>query len=207
MAWFKSLGYGNSGGTTPPPRLWILNPDVSSAVFTDSNLYNSNRSSYVSYAYKVWNNDSASINQPHFSDKTTFNNISDQPVIYRSGYEIGTIFFFGKIPKNLYTKLYVECEVTSYSSGWKYVAINITSGFSLDSNCVPVSPIKCIKLASESMTPADINNQSGVVIHSTDSLLLSAQTVEIDISDVTDDFYISTSNCGRKLAIRSIYLE
>jgi hypothetical protein len=205
MAWFKSLGYGNSGGTTPPPRLWILNPDVSSAVYSSA-IYDQSRTSYVPYLYKIYHNSTKS--PPYFNRVTSFNGVNDQAVIYREGYDIGTIFFLQKIPKNIYTKLYVECEVLTYGiAEWIWAAIYATSDFSLNANDMPESILKTAILTASSKTSSEINNQPGVVINSVDNLLLDAQTVEIDISEITEDFYIASCNCDRILKIRSIYLE
>jgi hypothetical protein len=135
-------------------------------------------------------------------------NGSTLAVIQRGGYEVGGFFCSGKIPHGIYSKLYVYAQVTASSSG-SYIRAKmcLSSALSFTSSGTPDNVLKTITLVDASMTSSDINAQTGVTINSTDPALLSAQVVEVDISDLTQDFYIGFWNCDRILMIRSIYLE
>lgn len=187
----------------PPtlPRFWVLNPEpLNNSHFSEFN----KGKSYVAYSAST---NYSSADTPVCNGTTTFNGTT-QPVIYRTGKGIGTIYFLNKIPHGFYKKLFVECEITA--DGTSYINSRIilaNTDMILDENLMPENRIKEIFLVASNKTVEEINNQDGVTINSTDNLLLDAQTVEIDVSDINEDYYITVMNCDRKLAIRSIYLE
>lgn len=187
----------------PPalPRLWILNPEpLDNEHFSDFN-----KGGY--YAGCLCSTSFSGASSPVFGGSTTFDG-TNQRVIYRLGNGIGTFYFLNKIYHGFYKKLYIECELTADGTGYiNSRVILANTNMILDENGMPRDRLKTVFLVSDTMTPEEINNQEGVTINSTDNRLLSAQTVEIDVSDITDDYYVTVMNCDRKIAIRSIYLE
>lgn len=127
--------------------------------------------------------------------------------IYRTGYQIGGAIIYKIIKGGTYKKLYVNVQVTSYGTALPRASLTLSTVMSFASSGVPSTNIKEIILVDTSKTPTQINSQEGVVINSTNSGLLSAQVVEVDVSDIDEDFYVGFWNCDRNITIRSIYLE
>lgn len=183
-------------------RYYILDPEVSDALYSSSS--SSGMSAYIPYTAKIKTD--ASDGTPEMGAYTTFGG-SSKAVIRRVGYQIGSVFCGTKIKGGKYKKLYMECEVLSYSGSYYQAVVVLTSNKNVSSDAVPSDVIKTVYLASAYKTVEQINNQEGVVINSTNNLLLSAQTVEVDISNITQDFYFAFWNCDRTVQFRSIYLE
>lgn len=198
MAWFECTGGSNH---VEENKYWVLNPDVSDVMGSFSPTQNARY--FFPYVCKIHNNATRNMVT---SENITFDG-SSKACVYRDGYEIGCFFYGLKIPKHKYQKLYVECQVTASGTGWKQAHIVLTRDMSYTSDAVPSNTIKDIALVDDSMTASQINSQTGVIINSTDSTLLSAQTVEVDVSGIEEDFYIAFWNCDRRLALRRIYLE
>ena len=127
--------------------------------------------------------------------------------LFRGGQEIGGAKINIRIPSGIYQKLYVNVMVTAYETAQPLAYLQLSTSMSLSSNGLGDDVIKNIILVSWAKTTEQINGQSGVKINSTDPLLLSAQTVEIDISAITSDFYFGFWNKDRNIAIRSVYAE
>ena len=183
-------------------RYYILDPEVSEALYSSSS--SSGMSAYIPYTAKV--KADASGGTPEMGAYTTFGG-SYKAVIRRVGYQVGSVFCGSKIKGGKYKKLYMECEVLSYSGSWYQAVVVLTPTKTVSSDAIPTGAIKTIYLASADKTVEQINSQTGVVINSTNNLLLSAQTVEVDISNITQDFYFAFWNCDRTVQFRSIYLE
>lgn len=196
-------GYDEVTVNVPTNRLWLLNPDVSDGM-VDVSVTN-NFKYFVPFLCKINNNNSGG--NPNVGGRESFNGTS-QAVIYRNGVDIGGFYVCNKIPTGKYSKLYVYVEVTASSSGsFQHANIMITSSLTFDQYGRPNNTIKDVILASNSNTSEEINAQTGVTINSTDPLLLSAQVVEVDISGISQDFYVGFWNCDRNISIRSIYCE
>lgn len=188
------------------PRLWILNPDASQALYDC--LKNSDKYCYVPYVFRAASGRSAGTFK--VNGKSTFNGNSIC-CIQRNGTEVGGAIFAIKIPKRIYKKLYVEVEVTSATyTGWMKAYVSFCKSINMHTDGYPndVFPGTKVTLVDDAATSEVINSQPGVKINSTDPLLLSAQTVEIDIPNTVDqDFYVGFYNCDRTITFRSIYLE
>lgn len=195
-------------GHTWDSRLWILNPtDTDAAAAVSSQTQANYMSSFVSYISKINQDDLSNDSRPIMGRKQIFNG-SSQACAFRGGYQIGGVIFSQKVVGSRYKKLYIYVQVTAYGTGTfqrAYITLSDIMGFLSDGR--PSSIIKSVILVDSSKTPAEINSQTDVVISSTNSSLLSAQVVEIDISEINEDFYIGFWNCDRNIAIRSIYLE
>lgn len=199
MAWIRSKKKSSGGNT-----LWILNPTENSDLL--SGYSGKTLGSYVPYICKI--NTNPMQGYPDMATSTTFNGTTE-PVIYRGGYQVGGVIFPVKVPKDTYSTLYFECRVQPASSGsyrnaYVEIAQNLTD---LTSYGQVSNPLKSVMLVAYDHTSAEINSQTGVVIDSTSPTALSDQTVEIDISGLTDDFYVAFWNCDTEIYIRSIYLE
>ena len=122
----------------PPhlPRLWILNPEpLNNTHFSEF----TRGKSYVSYSAS---SNYSSGDSPVCNGSTTFDEIT-QPVIYREGKGIGTIYFLNKIQHGFYKKLFVECEITADGTGYINSRIILAgTDMALDENLMPVNRIK-----------------------------------------------------------------
>lgn len=194
-------------GDTGDKRFWILNPDESDAMANVSSQSQANYTgSFVPYLSKINNDDFANDAKPVMGRKQSFGG-SSLACIYRTGYQLGGVIIYKLIKGGTYKKLYVNVQVTSYGTSYPRASLTLSNQLSFSGTGVPSSNLKGITLVDTSKTPAQINSQEGVVINSTDSGLLSAQVVEVDVSAINEDFYVGFWNCDRNIAIRSIYLE
>lgn len=125
---------------------------------------------------------------------------------FRNGYGVTTNIILKKISAGAYRKLYVKAKVWMYGSGWRQAKVFLARSVAMSGN-QPSTAFKTIVLASQDYTSAQINAQTGVVINSTSNNELAYQTVEIDISDVNEDFYVGFWNCDLYMYITDIYLE
>lgn len=194
-------------GYTGDKRFWILNPDESDAMANVTSQSQANyTSSFVPYLSKINQDDFSNDAKPVMGRKQSFGG-SSLACIYRTGYQLGGAIIYKIIKGGTYKKLYVNVQVTSYGTSYPRASLTLSNQVSFSNTGVPSSNIKHIILADTSKTPAQINSQTGVTINSTDSGLLSAQVVEVDVSAINEDFYIGFWNCDRNITIRSIYLE
>lgn len=125
---------------------------------------------------------------------------------FRDGYGVTTNIILKKISAGSYRKLYVKARVWVYGSGWQQAKVFLARSVAMSNNR-PTTDFKTVILASQDYTSAQINAQTGVVINSTSNNELAYQTVEIDISDVNEDFYVGFWNCDLYMYITDIYLE
>lgn len=125
---------------------------------------------------------------------------------YRNGYGVTTNIILTKIGAGLYKKLCFKTRVWVYGSGWQQAKVFLARSVEMSGN-QPTTAFKTVVLASQDYTPEQINTQAGVVINSTANNQLAYQTVEIDISDVNEDFYVGFWNCDLNMYITDIYLE
>lgn len=187
-------------------KLWILNPDVTDSILTaNATQVSSGLRSFVGFSSTIKDNTTAGF--PEMGYWGAYGGLGNKGIIRRNGNNFGIVFVGPLIPHGKYKKLYVDCEVLAYGNGYKEAAMYLCSNKTLDQNIQPTNALKAVTLVSQSMTSDDINRQPGVVINSTDPLLLSQQTVEIDISNISTDFYFAFWNCERTVQIRSIYCE
>lgn len=144
----------------------------------------------------------------------TFDGVSAH-CLHRKKNDVGSIFFLPKVEAGKYSKLKLDIAITNSNTGqWtgSYIAFLSAIEFqSTDKGWISQdSQNKCknsVYLAGMQKTTAWINAQTGVVINSTDGLNLAAQTVEIGISDVTDDFYVGFVSWWDEPYIRKMWLE
>ena len=192
-------------GRVNPERLYILDPDkADEQAGISTQTQGTGMASFIPYISKIQND--ATMGTPNMGGKQTFGG-SSQACIFRNGYEVGGVQCVQKIPHGVYKKLYVNCQVTAYGTGWIKAYLSLSRSLGFTSSGTASNTIKSIILVDNDKTSTEINNQTGVVINSTNSSLLSAQVVEVDVSAITQDFYFGFWNCDRNIAIRSIYLE
>lgn len=125
---------------------------------------------------------------------------------YRNGYGVTVNIILTQISAGMYKKLCIKARVWEYGSGWQQAKLFLSRSVEMSGN-QPTTAFKTIVLASQDYTPAQINAQTGVVIHSEANNALAYQLVEIDISDVNEDFYVGFWNCDLYMYITDIYLE
>lgn len=204
MTWFRCQnGNGGGGGTQ---RYYILDPDESDSILT-TNMTQVDRRlrSFVGFSSVINNNNTNGY--PEMGYWGAYGGQGNRAIIRRVPTEMGIVFVGPKIEHGKYSTLYVNCEVLSEGSGYMEAALYLSSDKTVNQYIQPTNSLKAVSLVSQNMTSAEINAQSGVVINSTNPLVLSVQTVEIDVSSISQDFYFSFWNCGRAVQIRSIYLE
>ena len=132
----------------------------------------------------------------------------DDGGVHRSGYYTGGFEFSTRIQAGAFSKLYIDTKITQYGPGWRQAKVYLSTKYGLASGGDSVGGvIKTVWLATQDMTPEQINSQEGVVINSTGSYSLSRQTVEIDISSISDDFFIGFFNCDLNIWVYNIYVE
>lgn len=192
-------------GDTGDKKLWILNPDESDAmVNVTSQSQVDYMAAFIPFISKI--KEDSSKGTPVMGRKQLFGG-SSLACIYRTGYQVGAVIFPKLVKSGTYKKLYVNVQVTYYGTGYPRASLTLSRAMGFSSGGTPTGIIKEIILVDTSKTPAQINSQTGVAINSTDSGLLSAQVVEVDVSEINEDFYVGFWNCDRNIAIRSIYLE
>ncbi len=203
MAWYRG-GAGNGGSSSR--GYYILDPDVSDSILTATAAQvNRGLRSFVGFSSVINNNNTNGY--PEMGYWGAYGGQGNLAVIRRGPTEMGIVFVGPKIEHGKYSTLYVNCEVLAEGSGYMEAALYLSSDKTVNQYIQPTNSLKAVTLVSQNMTSAEINAQPGVVINSTDPLVLSVQTVEIDISSISQDFYFSFWNCGRAVQIRSIYLE
>lgn len=187
-------------------KLWILNPEITDSILTDNaTQVSSGLRSFVGFSSTIKDNIAAGF--PEMGYWGAYGGIGNKGIIRRNGNNFGIVFVGPKIPHGKYKKLYVDCEVIAYGNGYKAAAMYLCSNKTVNEYIQPTNPLKAVTLVSQNMTSEEINAQEGVVINSTDPLLLTHQTVEIDVSNIETDFYFAFWNCERTVQIRSIYCE
>lgn len=187
-------------------KLWILNPEITDSILTDNaTQVSSGLRSFVGFSSTIKDNIAAGF--PEMGYWGAYGGIGNKGIIRRNGNNFGIVFVGPKIPHGKYKKLYVDCEVIAYGNGYKEAAMYLCSNKTVNEYIQPTNPLKAVTLVSQNMTSEEINAQEGVVINSTDPLLLTHQTVEIDVSNIETDFYFAFWNCERTVQIRSIYCE
>lgn len=187
-------------------KLWILNPEVSDSILTaNASQVNSALRSFVGFSSTIKDNTTAGF--PEMGYYGAYGGIGNKGVIRRNGNNFGIVFVGPIIPHGKYDKLYVDCEVLAYGTGYQAAHIYLCEDKAVNEYIQPSNSLKSVILVNQSMTSEEINSQEGVVINSTDPLLLAHQTVEIDISNIDKDFYFAFWNCERTVQIRSIYCE
>ena len=192
-------------GDTGDKKFWILNPDVSDTVANVSSQTQSDfTAAFVPYISKI--KQDSSYGFPIMGRKQSFGG-SSLACAFRCGYQVGSVIFPILVKCGIYKKLYVNVQVTYYGTGYPRAGLSLSREIGFTSEGTITGVIKGVTLVDTSKTPAQINSQTGVVIHSTDSGSLSAQVVEVDVSEINEDFYVGFWNCDRDVTIRSIYLE
>lgn len=194
-----------SGGSVP--RLYLADPsivpDLLNSGTGDTLSYGAKGRSSIPYVYKVKNGNTSAIFGAYGGTR------NDSPYcVYRNGMEVAGFIIAHKVAGATYQKLCIECEVASYTSGgWRQSCAVLTNSLASISSDGIVSGSKTVYLASQDKTSAQINAQTGVVINSTSPYTLDKQTVEIDISGISTDFYVGFWNCDTNLYVYSVYVE
>ena len=198
MAWIRSNKKGSGGGSTT--KLWIFNPSEADAIKVAS----AQTGAYIPYITQIKN--ASASGYPNMYGNTNFGGTTLN-VIQRGGIEIGAVTIPIKVPHGIYDKLYANVQVVADGTSWLQAGIMLVSQISFDGNGKQTDVLKEVTLVNNSKTSEWINSQSGVTINSTNPTLLSAQTVEVDISGLTSDFYFGWWNCDRRVSFRSVYFE
>ena len=198
MAWYECIGGSNE--PVMPSKFWIFNPDEADALRTVS----TQNGAYVPYITQI--NRGNTSGYPNMYGTTNFGGTTLN-VIQRGGVEVGAVTIPIKIPHGVYNKLYARVQVVADGTGWLKASIVLASEISFDGSGGQTNKLKDVILVDTSKTTDQINSQSGVIINSTNNSLLSAQVVEIDISNLDSDFYFGWWNCDRRISFRSVYCE
>lgn len=185
----SSVEVNVSGGGGDQP-FYILKSDDLSAAYNAANKQSSMIGNYVA---KTQNNQAT----PSFQNG----------YITRIGYEVGGWKHITKIKAGDYTKLCVDVTCSQYGTGWRNVYLCLCSSLNLQTNGQLPDQIRSVYLAGQAMTAEQINAQSGVTINSTNQYALERQIVELDISEVTTDFYVGFWNCDMYVSVYNIYLQ
>lgn len=122
-----------------------------------------------------------------------------QPCFYWFPGDNGTISFVKKIPGGTYSRIYLDIRIIGRSQSWDMFAISCNSTGILTGyyrGNYSGTTYKTWILSQYNSSASDINSQAGIAIHSEDGHNLSRQIVELDISDISDDFYIVAHQCG-----------
>lgn len=187
-------------------KLWILNPDVTDSILTtNATQVNSALRSFVGFSSII--KDNQANGYPEMGYWGAYGGLGNFGIIRRVGSNFGIVFVGPLIPHGKYEKIYIDCEVLAYGTGYQAATIYLCEDKAVNEYIQPSNRLKSVVLVNQNMTAEEINNQEGVIINSTDPLLLSHQVVEIDISDIDTDFYFAFWNCERTVQIRSIYCE
>lgn len=114
------------------------------------------------------------------------------------------VYVFSKIP-SFAKKLCIAIEIVDYSSQyWRGAQVGRKAN-----NTLPASggwdATRLAFFTNSDTTAESINEQSGVTINSTSNVNLSKQTVEIDISDINEDFYPFIQTQNQVMYLYSIY--
>lgn len=132
---------------------------------------------------------------------------SEYYVFQRSDYGIATTYYSNLIEAGKYNKLICDVEVVPASGSYKHADIVLTSELTIDSVSRPTNIIKDFILCSADKTSEEINEQTGLVINSVTPTELTRQIIEIDISDINENFYFGFWNCDEIIRFVSIKLE
>lgn len=189
-----------------PPRKWLINPSVMDEIFNAPKT--GTHYVYIPYVHKAKNNRSDQYFKAY--DRTVFNGVSNTCVVQLYGSSVGAFAIADKIEAGIYNKLvvYVENDTANYTDWIKsYITLMTSPQFTANAEPNPDYIIRNIALSDMNLTVEQIMSQPGVKINITSNILVPAQYVEIDISNITQDFYVCVWNCDRTLKIRSVYLE
>ena len=196
MAWYRCGG----GATGSDSTLWLLDPVINASMLQQT--YTGG--AFVNALHKVRENQSNGI--ANLFTTVSFGGTTE-PVINRIGNNLGGLVITTKIPGGLYKTLHFECMVTQLlDTKWRNATIQILPSVNIGSYGQADNPIKSVILADVVWTVEQINGQTGVVINSTANNTLSAQTVEVDVSTISSDFYVGFYNCDLSVYVRSVYL-
>jgi hypothetical protein len=203
----SEIGSISGGGDDWPTRFYIIDPNVMDTVYN----------AQTNYPYKLYSpfdivlyTDSSvasgGYDRVYHLYNKTHSNVTEK-VISRNGFNMVSGRCLSKIKAGVYSKLYATVSVSSgYASNYMQAHIILCT------NPVGTRPnefngtLKDISLVNNNMTDNAINTQPGVIISSSNKTL-ERQTVEIDISNVTSDFYVCIWDCDRTVNYRSLYLE
>lgn len=178
---------------------FIIDPDVLEDL--GSVLSNYNFGTPLAYIYKTNTSFDSSV-----LPKIILIN-SDYYAFQRSDFGIATTYFSNLIVGGKYNKLICDVEVVDGSGSYKHADIVLTSELTVDSVSRPTNIIKDYILCSADKTSEEINEQTGIVINSVTPTELTRQIIEIDISDINEDFYFGFWNCDETIRFVSIKLE
>ena len=119
----------------------------------------------------------------------SFTTRNGQQVVTKPGSYSGTYCFQVQVPASA-TTLYIDIELGAFSSQYsKTTAISRKSDNSVTESGARSGTLLCW-IAQSNWTVAEINGQTGVTINSTQNDRLSRQTVQIDVSDINEAFYV-----------------
>lgn len=198
-----------------PTRMYIVNPDTLDAIYVgEGNHNNQKRTTLPLAGFCGYPN--GSIDSSYYDSRVvvpiltkTDRGNGNKVFISRNGYySAAYVFYNSKIPANVYSKLYIEIEVTN---GYASTNRNCTIGLTKNQIAVNESSfgnvLKLVKLSAENTSDAAIMSQTGVVIQNVSNHNVPLQTIEIDITDIHESFYVGIQDCDRKYYLRSMYVE
>lgn len=193
---YASVVVNVSGGIIP--IMYLINPDeldvYNGITYKDYGLP-------ASIGLKVYQSDSSR----YFNIATHIFNAQSVSCLHRPKTQLGGLTFLSKISQGKYSKIYIRlCVENADSSSRSYLGISETGGTNNDG--WGASGLKTVYFTDSRMTTAEINAQSGVNINSSSNITLSEQLVEIDISDISTDFFITLTSWWCEIFIREIYL-
>ena len=198
MTWFKcQFGNGGGGGSSTIEPYFVVNPDDLDNVGPSRSSFNQSTvmpflikmagGSFTEHFPKIFANDIYTFGRDYYQVCSTTNAV--------------------KIPHGKYKKLICDVQVVNDGSSYKHANLFFVNSLTFDEYGRPVSPLKDVILVSADKTSAEINAQTGVTIDSTTPTALARQTVEVDISDLQEDFYFGFWNCDVSIYFRSIKFD
>jgi hypothetical protein len=120
-----------------------------------------------------------------------------------------TVSFITKIPGGRYNKLYIDMSSEQRRENWNMCNLQLsTSGILTGYYSGNFQGyFKGYTLVNRRVTAEDINSQEGIIINSSSSARLDRQTVIVDISGISDDFYVGFHVCQNNTYIYNMYVD
>lgn len=198
-----------------PEKMYIINPNVLAAVYNNGQ-YTGQDAGGNTYYRGTWQIPVIGKLSSSSSTRSTITPIIStydfgsgiKPCIYRDGWNLGCFVFPSlKIPAGVYSKLFVRITVQSgYANSYTNCAIILTPDPMPASSVAGSNELKRIWLANPQWTPEQIMEQEGAIITgATSDRKIPPQIVEIDISDISQDFYFAMFDCDRSYYIGEVY--
>lgn len=112
--------------------------------------------------------------------------------------------------QNNYKTLYIDCDrISSRQGSYNTAAFYFSTGCRVSGiyrgNIYNGTTLKSISLTEYNWTVDQINAQAGVKINAVNNYNLPRQTIEIDISEISQDFYVCFHSCDGAIGIYNMW--